>query len=339
MRDPTQIDTRILNGNTSLSPAVMSKPQNAVERLSATVSSVAESQAMRPQLLFTGEDAVAIVARILLTATSITVNTGFGPVELKPGTIWSGSRILVSADTVFVRYTVDDRLYEWGTTFFLRNEWFNAAGRAVAQAEFFTYIAAFEIALISGLYVPWYLLLGVSVASLSLNYHHNRETYNAALKQGPPILRLLSDLRRRSPTLFDKLATTAAKEVLVNLPSGISGEDVGFFLGRVVRGISGAPEVTLGIVLRTVLRVAVIVGAIHLPAITAEAIKNAARANAAELQSKLAEEGITLNNAEAERMLSEVLAHPDSVKKLQELEQGLGELIPLLERISEALHR
>jgi hypothetical protein len=333
MGDPTKNQDKVL------SLAALASSTDVLEKASRVVGVQAEVLSKGPSLLFAGVDAAAMIAKILPTATTITVTSGFGPVELRPGTIWSGDRILVSADTVFTRYAVGDQLYEWGTSSFLREEWFRAVGGAMAQAKAFVYLAQFEIALISGLFVPWYLLLGVSAASLGLTYYHNRDTYNTALKKAPQVLRLLQDLRARSPTLFKKLISTAAKDILSNLPSGVSGEDIAFFIGRVVRGVAGAPQVTLGAVLRTTVKVGLIVAGTHLPKVTAEAISAAASARAGELQARLAEQGITTSQDEAESILRELLAKPDTPKKLRELEENLGELIPVLERLSQVLHR
>jgi hypothetical protein len=322
-----------------LSPASLSKAEKATQAALQTAATHLGSRPGGPQLLFSGEDAVRKIAAILPTAATITVYSGFGPVELRPGTIWGGNRMLVAADSVYARYAVDARLYESGTASFLRDEWFGAAGRAVAQAELFIHLAQFEIALLSGLFVPWYLLLGVSVASLGLTYHSHRDAYNAALREAPAVIRQLKELRQRSPTLFDKLVTTAARDVLVNLPAGVTGEDVGFFLGRVVRGVEAAPAVTLGVVLKTTIKVGALVSATHLPKITAEAVKVAAQARAAELQKRLAEQGITVTPAEAEQILSDLLMRPDTADRLREMQQSLGRLIPVLERLSQVLHR
>src|SRR5688572_8556186 len=76
----------------------------------------AENLTDGPTLLGSGEAAVAAAVKTLATANAITIQTGFGSVELRPGTIWNGDRILVTADTVLVHYMVDDRLYELSTS-------------------------------------------------------------------------------------------------------------------------------------------------------------------------------------------------------------------------------
>jgi hypothetical protein len=345
MGDPTKHVNKIL------SAVALSNSAGVLEKSSKAILTQVADLKRGPQLLVSGVDAINTIARILPSATPITVVTGFGPVELKPGTIWSGDRILVSADTVYARYAIRDELYEWSTSEFLRAEWFAAAGRATAQAEVFVHLAKFEIAMLSGIFVPWYLLFGLSVASIGLSCYHNRDTYRQALREAPAVLRRLQDLRERSPTLFNKLLKTAAKDVLANLPAGVTAEDVGFFIGRVIGGLGGGPfhpfrpatvnsvQVTLGAVLRTVVKVGLLVTATHLPQITAEAVAAAARARAAELQARLADEGITVTQEEAEKILRELLAKPDTHQKLRELEQHIGQLIPVLERLSQVLHR
>lgn len=48
-----------------------------------------------PRLINSGKPAVEAVATVLKTARPTTVTGPMGPVDLKPGTIWSGDKMLV----------------------------------------------------------------------------------------------------------------------------------------------------------------------------------------------------------------------------------------------------
>jgi hypothetical protein len=292
-----------------------------------------------PKLLLTGVAASQYVAKYLPTANAITVPSNFGPVELRPGAIWSGDRMLVYAGWSIVHYTVKDVLYEWSTPAFVRDEWLDVYPLVAAQTQAIVCLAKIEVAFLSGLLVPWYVLLGVSAAGLGLTIKNRSSEVKLALEQAPRLITLLKILREQYPTLFSKLMTTAAREVISNLPSGVTSEDVAFFLGRLFKGVGGLPEVTLGAILSTAARVAAIVAATHLPAVTAEAIKIAAHERAEVLQADLAKVGIVVTKQDAEIIMHEVLSDPNAVKRLEELEGLCQELIPTLEQLSEALHR
>jgi hypothetical protein len=312
------------------------------------VGSRAERLSQGPKLLFSGQAAASAVTRLLPTANTITVIGGFGPVELRPGTIWSGDRMLISADTVLTYYTIGDGLYEWSTAAFIREEWFRAAGQAAAQAELFVKLAKVEIALIEGLLVPWYFLLGVSAAGLGLSIYHNRATYQAALDQAPRVIQLLRDFKERCPTLYKRLLTTAAKETLANLPSGVTAEDVAFLLGRIVGGMAGATlqggrglytvatAAAPVVILRTVKTVLLVIG-MHSIGIAGRALKQAVADRISNLQTELAAQGTTITWEEAEQIIREIEANPDTPRKLEELHQSIEQLLPYLERLSRAL--
>jgi hypothetical protein len=290
-----------------------------------------------PKLINSGKLAMAAVAKVLPTARAITVQSNMGRVELKPGTIWSGNRLLVVATPSSVIYAVDDRLYEWGTGAFVQSEWLNAFSVGAARASHWVTIAQIEFALLSGIFVPWYVLLGMSCAKAGLFYKANQRNVDEAFRQAPKVLRLLQDLRRRSPTLFDALLKSAAKDLVVDLPSGVSGEDVAFFVGRVIRGAAGAgPELTVGALVKIIATVAGLVTATHLPAIAAHTVAHAAAQKAAELKRALTAAGYSVTEAEAKAILNELLAQRDATAMLQQLELACKALLPTLRQLKNA---
>ena len=129
-----------------------------------------------------------------------------------------------------------------------------------------------EIALLTPLFAPWFILLSLTVARTGLFYHQNKRLVDKAIDQVPNIIWLLNCFRSTHPLLFRKMMLTAGKTILTNLPSGVTAEDVAFFIGRVIKKGSGLPSVTLGTILRVVLVVAGIVALTHLPHVAAEGL-------------------------------------------------------------------
>jgi hypothetical protein len=194
-------------------------------------------------------------------------------------------------------------------------------------------IAKAEMALITGILVPWYVLLGVSCARLTIFYTTNKDTVDRAYADGQRMLVLLEKLRAEHPALFNKLLSKAAHDVIAHLPEGITGEDVGFFLGRVIRGVDHLPEITLAAIIKTIAVVALLVSATHLPSVTAHVVAHQAKEHAEELRQRLAEAGYTVSRAEAEEILRDALSKPDLDSTLAELQMVAKDLTPTLEDI------
>lgn len=286
-----------------------------------------------PRFLSRGEQAMRAVAKVLPEAQTVRVQTNLGPAELKPGTILNGKKLIVLPSSMSVVYLVGDELYEWDPGNFMRDVYLDAMSEGAKRAMGMVYLAKAEMALLSGIFVPWYLLLGVSAVKLGFFYSREKRTVDDALKQAPNVLRQLQEIRRAYPTLFNKMASSAAREILVNLPSGVTSEDVAFFLGRVLKGVGGLPDVTLGAVAKVAAKVAAIVTATHLPAVTAHAMQNVAATQGRVLQHRLAEAGIVVTEKDASRIMNEINANRKTLPKLQELETSSQQLIPVLNRL------
>jgi hypothetical protein len=162
-----------------------------------------------------------------------------------------------------------DNLYVAWTGNFVRDEWLNALGRGANQAMPMVYLAQAEMAVLEGIFVPWHVLLGVGAVRTALFYHQHKDLMNKALQKVPTVIRLFNEFKTRYPGLWSKLMTTAGREILSNLPSCVTLRDAGFLLGRLIRGVNGLPQVTLGILLRIFTVTTTLVAATHLPAITA----------------------------------------------------------------------
>lgn len=293
-----------------------------------------------PKLLASGEAAARIVARILPTSRPIRVNSGaMGEVELRPGTVFSGERMLVYASPMTVYYTNRGDLYEWNTSYFLQDEWFNALSRGAATAMPMVHLAEIEITFLTAFFVPWQIVLGMFVAKTAFFYSRHKPLVDKAVRESPHVMRLIIKFEQRCPTLFKKLSLTAGKEILFNFPKGVTAEDVAYFLGRVIgtQGILKLGDIALVPVLKVVAEYAVLVSLLHLPSITAHWLAQDIHKNVAMLKSGLAKSGIYINDEEARKMLHELRMHPDTEKVLRDLETASKALLPVLNELQKAI--
>jgi hypothetical protein len=246
--------------------------------------------------------------------------------------------MLIYAAPLYVWYTIDDRLYEWNTPAFVRDEWLTAEATGAARAEWMVVVAQVEFALLSGIFLAWYVLLAISCARLGVLYLSHRGEFDQAFAQGPKVISLLLDLRKSHPLLFHKLLVRAGKDVLNNMPNGVTAEDVAFFIGRLIKGAAAAaPELTLKVLVKMAASVAGLVTLAHLPSITAHAVGIAAKAHAEQLKKEMEAAGFTLTRGEAESILHEALAHPDTKDKLAALEEACKKLAPSTEALGRLL--
>jgi hypothetical protein len=289
-----------------------------------------------PVLVASGKEAMEQVSKILPNAVPITVSE-LGWNELRPGTIWDGNKMLIKVSPSTCTYIIDDRLYQISTSNFLRDIWFGALKKAANNASFMVSLVEAEIALLQGLIVPVWITLGLTVARLAFFVINNFSLIREAANESPNTLRLLHQFMTRHPKLFKTLLFTSAKEIIINLPKGLKKEDVGFFIGRVMRQLKEVTmkgiEIGLKVILKIIAKVALVVSAIRLPKISSEAIREAAGKYKKELQQKLAEEGVNISEGEAELILEHILRDQNAVKLLTDLEKSIEKLIPLAEAL------
>jgi len=292
---------------------------------------------MATKLINSGKAAMQAVAKVMKSATPATFPSTFGPVTLVPGTIWDGNKMLVMTMGLTTYYTIDDRLYECSTTDFIRAEWLAAYQRGVASAAPWVVIAKVEIALLCGIFVPWYLMLGMSCAKVGIFYAGNKKAMDKAIELTPKVVNDLRALKRKFPSLFKMVENKIIHEVWLELRQGhgVTGEDVAFFVGRVIRGAGTAPEVSLGLLLKIVVQVGLLVAATHAPSIVVHAAESAAHRTEEELKEFLASMGYTITAAEAKDIMKEARAHVAD-GDLKALETDLKALLPSLEDLSQA---
>jgi hypothetical protein len=311
--------------------------------LNAPLGLVAEELKKRvahhgPQLKLTGAEAMKVAGNILLQSHPLIFPSALGPVKLVPGTVWAGRRMLIYAAPLYCYFTIDDRLYEWQTHRFVQDEWFHALATGASRAAHWESIGKAQAALICGIFFPWYVMLGIACAQMTILYFSHKALIHDVMDKAPLVIEKLSQVRSKNPELFKRLMLQAARELLVNLPSGVSIEDVAFFVGRVIRGsAAAAPALSIKVLAKIVATTAPLVAATHLPSMTGHVLDAEVKKRAAEYQRKLAEAGYTVTLEEAEIILKDALSKGDSQQTLEELKRALEALTPSLEQLSNAL--
>jgi hypothetical protein len=315
-----------------------------------------------PRLVSVGEQAAAIAAQVLPTAEPVVVATEAGMVQLRPGSIWDGERMLVYASPTLVYFTVGDQLYESGTSGFVQERSQNVRGRFKQELPSLC-LSHRESVLLQSLFVPWYMVLNLDVAKIGLFYYANRNAIEELLHDCPYLLQMLIQCQRRYPRLFDALPpTTGAGQIMTAIPITITGENVALFIARAIKADS--PGRTLGglrrIILFTIdivkelvdflnglfefvvackatglalLLMGIPLGALLMQVDYDDLKEKTMSVYSSILVDRMAEEGCTLSEPEARLILEELIWDPHTVIVMEDLERAIKGNIPALEQL------
>ncbi|HKG20760.1 MAG TPA: hypothetical protein VKC34_02585 [Blastocatellia bacterium] len=293
-------------------------------------SSEIRGDAGRARLTATGLDAAKSVAQLLPEARAVTVESEAGRVELRPGAVWDRDKLLACPSENYVWHAAGENFYESPTDVFVRNEWLPALSRGRGRI---VHLTPEEIAVVSGLFMSWRLFLRLSAARVALLYHENRSLMEVALRQTPPVLKLLALMRRAYPSLFAELASSEAGFVLSAFRTGGETESPASFIARALNRAGGLPEQTLG----KVLRVAAGIGDLKIAGRVAgedEAASEIFERAARSLSGCLAGEGIAVEAGEARRIVEELRAREYSASAMSELAMVCRMLVPTLNHLA-----
>jgi hypothetical protein len=290
------------------------------------------------KLIATGKAAMERVSLVLKLAQPVIVPSALGSVQLVPGTIWSGNKMLILVQGSTTYSTIDDRLYEWSTSDFIREEWIAAEQKGMRSAKDWVVIAQIEMALLSGMFVPWYILLAATCAQVGLFYAGNKQNVDLAMKQGGKVIEKLRKLHRDCPKLFRVLETRVAREVWTELKQGhgIEAKDIAFFIGRVIKGVSSTPQLTLTAFFKIVTQVGSLVSLTHSPGILIHAAESAAKRAEENLVDYMRSIGYTVTVDEAKEIMREVRSNPMSERNLKDLATDLRAIVPTLQTLGKA---
>lgn len=282
-----------------------------------------------PQLLATGQDSLSVAKKYLNQPSKVEA----GGVRLESGMVLPSGRMLIYVSSHKLVYLELDRLYLFGTQAFIRDENFIAMARGVKSAEWFVTVAQFEVTFLIGIFVPFYLLLGLTAGKSAIIYYSHKKEFDLAFKYAPRIIINLIHLREKHRTLFNKIAFQSLKEVINNLPSGITNEDIAFFLGRCIKGAAGLPDIALRPLLKVIIKTALAVSFTHLPSVISHTMANQARSRLEYLDNKLKQAGIYANHHELHLIIRDLDQDKHFKERLRQLESDCISLIPVLETL------
>jgi len=289
------------------------------------------------------------VAEILKTAQPCTIDgTARGTLELVPGTIWSGNKMLISASESAVVATEDDRVYEWNTGLFIRDEWMGCLEQAGKSALGWVVIAKFEMALLTAVIAPLWMVLAMPAAKAGLFYARNQEACSVAMANALPALKLFDKWRNKYPTFWRKLKSKVGRTIWNEFKHEnvrlITAEDAASFIAGILKGLDGPPQVTLGIVLRIITSKSFFGGLILGVKVLGlragpSAVTRPIHEAAEELSAYLNSIGYQVSLQEARQILHEFAQDPAAGHDMQRMEVYLRALLPSLDTLYAAYQR
>ncbi|MDB4975002.1 MAG: hypothetical protein JWN48_3343 [Myxococcaceae bacterium] len=278
-------------------------------------------------------------SQLLATAHPLSYTSNLGPVFLKPGATWSGERVLLYPAPMYIQYAVGDRIYEWSTSNFVRDEYLTAISRGAMRADGMVTLAKAEFQFFLGLFAPAYIVLGLTCAKVMMFHRAHRREFRLVSEHLPQVIAQIQALKARYPKLYDRILRQVGSAVFEHLPDGIGAEDVAFWLGRIIRGVAGAPELTIAAFARVVGMVTLLVSVTHAPMVTAHAGAAAAEGALGQVEQQLEAGGYHLSRAELKTILNDVATQPDAQAMLKQLQTSLSAVLPSLQQLARAYQR
>lgn len=273
---------------------------------------VRASQGAKPQLVATGHDALRWVGRHI-GRTKLTVASSYGPVDLTPGTIWDGGKLLVLVDAQTVHYTVGRNLYRWNTSDFIRDEWLGALARAAHNARGMVTLVKVEVEFLTGLLVGPEIVLAVSAARIAWFAHRNYKLLGELWAHADQF----TNAWRAFAALCPKTHALVDREVWRAVVRGITGArpdaaEGAFLLGRLIRGGAMLQLFTPATFLKMAVQTTTLVTVIDSLAIISRGLAATARTTAtalrtsATLRERLAKAHIRVSDRELGVLVAEM---------------------------------
>jgi len=283
-----------------------------------------------PRLLLMGTAAVSATSKLMLTAQPMRVNSPFGMVDLVPGSVWQGNRVLIDCSDMVVHYMVGTQLYEMGTQMFLRDAWLNGLITA-SQAQWLVHVAKIEKEFLMGLFVPIAGIMALHCAQVVVVYANHREAFRVVLEQLPGIMGDLKILRKENPTLSRTVFDKTVGELISHIPEGIGAEDIAFWLGRILKGVGALPDIKATALAKVLAIVTTLVALAHAPGMagkgTVHAIKHA------DVEAAMKKLQIHIDQATATTIARELGHAKGSPQALERLQVSLTKVLPFVQEI------
>jgi hypothetical protein len=167
-----------------------------------------------------GPSAVSATAQLMMTARPTKVTTSLGVVELIPGSVWHENRVLIDCSEMVVHYMVGTQLYECSTQTFVRDAYLNALALGASRAQWLVHVAKIEREFLMGMFVPVAGIIELTCAQILVVYTNHRSACAIVLENSPKIIAELKTIRREVPTLYSKVFTRVAGEIVSTYPTG-----------------------------------------------------------------------------------------------------------------------
>jgi hypothetical protein len=266
---------------------------------------------------------------------------------MTPGTVWNGNKMLVQASEMMTLSTEDDRLYEWSTGLFIRDEWIGCMQQAARKAEGWVVIAKVEMVLLTALISPMWVILAVSAAKAALFYASYKRACDVAMTNAWPLYKLFVKWKTKYPTLWKKIRSKAVRgwwdEVKHENVNLVTAEDGANFVAGLLKGLSGAPELGLAIVLRIIGWKGFVGGMTvlgkGLGRAAPSAVTRPVHEGAEQLRQYLTSIGYQVSADEARQILQEFAQDREATQDLRRLEVYLRAVLPSLQTLYRAYQK
>jgi hypothetical protein len=262
------------------------------------------------------------------------VTSSFGVVDLVPGSVWQGNRVLIDCSDMVVHYMVGTQLYEWNTQLFLRDAWLGGIGIGASQAQWLVHVAKIEREFLMGLFVPVAGIIGLTCAQIVVVYSNHRKACATIQQNAPAIIGDFKILRREAPTLYNKIFHKVAGEMVSHIPDGVSAEDIAFWLGRILKGVAALPDIKASAISKILAVVTTLVALTHSPGIATHSIVAAIKQ--ADIEAELRKLQIEVTGPDAAKIALEFNAAKESKHALNRLQGALKATVPSVVEIFEA---
>lgn len=338
-------------GGVMMIPILGISPGNAMIEAKTPVGQVATylQVEVRPAtsnygLIAQGPAALSKVAEIIKATKNLPAPgpfpTPFGPILLKKGGVWDGTKMIVHTDHQHTIYVVDDKLYKATTADFARNLFLDPITKKMKEAKWMVVVTKVLMSFIQGLLVGPVVIVISKVAVIGLWIGAHPQLAQQGIDGLIETQRAASLIKQRYPTLWARLRNALLLHAAASIPDALvetvrDPETVAFFLGRILQGLKDAPSITFSVFLKIVAKCAAIIAGLHLAPSVVHVQVNRVKHLADQLKTEFNKPDINvaLTQSEALKMAEELLKYSDSGKNLDDLNKSTSKWVTVLDTL------
>ena len=231
-----------------------------------------------------------------------------------------GRRLVWAIEAPSVVFSRGDKVYLQGARGFLADMRFAPAVIGARNAAFMAQVAEAEMRLLMGVAagasgLAFGTVVGCEVLTFVTENRHNFRTW---VDQFSAVLKARRIMKTVAPVLYDKLFTAVLKQVWRDLESefvnAVTSDVIAFGIGVIV-GTAGKKMAAGRLSLLGVIFVVLEQLVIRSLSVVPQALGLAKDCHAAEIVAKLREAGVSLTEADVQRIMLEIQHHPNEVKE------------------------